>query len=150
MGFLGRFLGGMSWMGYVITFLITIVMALAAAVAWLNHGKDKAEKELAASEQAIMQLVETNVHHNKEIDRLIKEIEECAGKRAAAEQAAIQAELDLHRLTVATEEAARDRAKAIEEDIAASDPRCECVVPPRAARLLIDAACDANRDANCP
>lgn len=150
MGFLGKFFGGMSWMGYVITFLTTLIIGLSISLFWINRTNGNLKEELGASNLAIMNLVETTVHHRKEIDNLIKEIEACAGKRAAAEKSAAKAEVELHRLTIEVEGTASERAKQIKEDVESADPRCDCVVPPRAARLLIDAACDANRDTNCP
>lgn len=150
MGAVSRFFGGMGVMGYVITFMAAIIVGLTVTVWWTNNSNDKLREELGASNLAIMNLVETSVHHRKEIDNLIKEIEKCAGKRAAAERSAAQAEIELHRLTIEVEGTASERAKQIKEDVESADPRCDCVVPPRAARLLIDAACDANRDTNCP
>lgn len=137
-------------MGYVITFLATIIVGLSISLFWINGNNNKLTEELGASQLAIMNLVETSVHHRKEIDNLIKDIEECAGKRAAAERSAAQAEIELHRQKVITEGAASERAKQIKESVESADPRCECVVPPRATRLLQQAACNANRDTDCP
>lgn len=150
MGLLAKFFGGMSLTGYVITFLVTALTLTGISLAWALHLKDKAENELAGSEQAILQLVENTVHHQKEIDRLIGEVEQCANKRAAAEQTALEVERELHRLSVIVEESTNERVQEVTEAVEASEPRCDCSVPPRVTRLLIDAACDANRDTNCP
>lgn len=150
MAFLARFFGGMTLSGYVITFLLTACLGLSITTAWLNHSKDKAQQELAASEQAIMQLVETASSNRATINELIYQNEACAKARENAEWSALEAARELHRLSVEREKVVNERAEAIEDDIDSSVPRCDCTVPARTARLLIDAACSANRDANCP
>lgn len=137
-------------MGYVTTFLVTTCLGLSLTVAWLNHSKDKLENELAANDQAMLQLVQTASDNRATINELIYQIEECANARERAEWSAIDAARELQRLSAERERIVNERAEAIEDDIESSNPRCDCTVPSRSTRLLLDAACSANRDTNCP
>lgn len=150
MGFLTRFFGGMTIQGYVITFLVTVTLSLVLALGWSNHTKNELRTELGASEQAIAQMIETLGENRRTINELANEVDRCVNAREAAELSALEASKKLHQIAVERDRKQNEREKAITEEIESSDPRCDCAVPPGATRLLIDAACSANRDANCP
>lgn len=139
----------MTLTGYVTTFLVTCTLGLSVALAWAVHANNELRSELGASEQAVLQLVETTTSNRQQILQLIREVEECANKRAAAEQSALRATQELHRRATEINTSTNTRVREIEDEVEANPP-CDCTVPPRTTRLLIDAACRANRDTNCP
>lgn len=151
MSVIGKFFGGMSITGYVITMLVTVVLGLSIVTLYLNRANNDLHAEVAVSQHAILTLVDVNQQNRVSINQLEQLATECADKRTAAEKAAKEAKLELSLRTLESSHKTTSRTESIRNEIPQVPAECiACVVPPRTVRLLIDAACSANRGTDCP
>jgi len=151
---IGAFFKGLPIMGYVLIALVVIILGEAGVIKLQSNRLDNLNKELGASATAIEQLIAANGDNQVAIVKLENAVLECVGQRNSAAKAANLARQELARNTrdayIKSDERRDEIERIVENSERSDDDDCECVVPSRAAGLLIEAACSANRGTNCP
>ena len=146
---IGKFFSGLPLMGYALVGAATLLLTSLITIGYLNHKNNKLHEQLGNATQAIELMLDVNSDNQNTIEQLDNSLRECVDLRRSADVA-----IDKARTTVgaATREALDEqdsREDHLQKIMDTSPDPVPATVPSSATRLLIEAACSANRGKSC-